>query len=61
MYTKKLDLLALSQLSVYGIGCSGSGILGVYKLEMDLKKNETRFIIKLDFGHRDRPAQGPMV
>ena len=54
LYTKKLDLLALSQLSVYGIGCSGSGILGVYKLEMDLKKRETRFVTKLKIGYRDR-------
>jgi len=36
LHTKKLDLLALSQLSVFEIGCSG--ILGVYKLEMDLNK-----------------------
>ena len=60
-YTKKLDLLALSQLSVYGIGCSGSGILGVYKLEMDLNKSETRFVTKLEVGHRDRAQAAALM
>ena len=54
LYTKKRDLLALSQLSGYGIACSGSGILGVYKLEMDLNTSETKFVTKLKIGHHDR-------
>ena len=36
------------------MGCSGSGILGVYKLEMDLNKNKTTFVTKLEVGSRDR-------
>ena len=36
------------------MGCNGSGMLGVYKLEIDLKIGEIRFFTKIEIGHCDR-------
>ena len=36
----------------YGIGCTGNGIIGVYKLVMSFDKI-VEFITKLDIGCRD--------
>jgi len=43
------------------MGCSGTGTLGVYKLEMDLNTNETRFIAKVDIGHHDRVQASALI
>ena len=36
----KQDILQLQQVSGYGVGCSGDGILGVYKMEIKFGKRQ---------------------
>lgn len=48
--TKK-DLLEVKQLNAYGIACTGSGKVGMYKLQMNMIKGETKFIKKLSIGN----------
>ena len=50
----KLQLLDLAQLSGYGIACSGDRISGVFKLEIDMNKGQTRFVAKFPLGCRER-------
>lgn len=51
-FTKK-ELLALKQLTGYGMACSGDGIFGAYKLKMGFDK-ATTFITKIELGPRER-------
>ena len=50
---KRKELLELKRLTGYGLACSGDGITGAYKIEMDLIDGETAIIEKLPIGRRD--------
>ena len=49
----KKQLLELKQITGYGMACSGDGIVGVFKLEMDLIETETTIVDKLELGCRE--------
>ena len=49
----KKQLLELKQITGYGMACSGDGIVGVFKLEMDLIETETTIVDKLELGRRE--------
>ena len=49
----KEEILALKQLSGYGIACSGDGSYGVYKLEVRFGQY-TVFVTKIELGARER-------
>ena len=53
--TKKY-LVDLKILTGYGIACTGDGIFGAFKVEMDLSSatSSTKFITKIPLGNRDR-------
>ena len=57
----KLQLLDLAQLSGYGIACSGDGISGVFKLEIDMDKGQTRFVTKFPLGCRERLKSAGLI
>ena len=47
------ELLDLRRITGYGLACSGDGIVGVFKLEMDLIEGKTTIVDKLPIGCRD--------
>lgn len=49
----KDDLLKLKQLTGYGVACSGDGMVGAYKLEMEFQKI-TSIVTKIELGYRER-------
>ena len=52
IFTKQ-NILDVEKLTGYGIACTGSGIIGVYKLEMEFNKS-TRFVTKVEIDTRTR-------
>lgn len=52
MFTKQ-NILVVKKLIGYGIACTGSGIVGIYKLEMEFN-DCTQFVTKVEIGNRDR-------
>jgi len=50
----KQYLIGLKQLTGYGIACTGDGIFGVFKLEMDLISGSISFITKVKLGSHDK-------
>ena len=55
-FNTKENLLQLKRLVGYGMACSGDGVIGAFKLEIDLIGNQncTRFVTKVKLGPRDR-------
>ena len=53
LFTKQ-QLLELVQFTGYGMACGGDGIVGVFKLEMNINTGETTFVTKIPLGYRDR-------
>ena len=55
-FNTKENLLQLKRLVGYGMACSGDGVIGTFKLEIDLIGNQncTRFVTKVKLGPRDR-------
>lgn len=53
-YFSKEELLELKKIIGYGMACSGEGVVGVFKLEMDLIEGKTTTVCKLPLGPRER-------
>ena len=53
-FNTKENLLQLDRLIGYGMACSGDGVVGAFKLEIDLIGNYTRFVTKVKLGARER-------
>lgn len=55
-FTTKENLLQLDRLTGYGMACGGTGVIGAYKLEIDLtsSKSHAKYVTKLELGSRDR-------
>jgi len=53
-FNTKENLLQIKRLIGYGMAYSGDGVIGAFKLEIDLIGNYTRFVTKVKLGPRDR-------